>query len=106
MKIVDSKNPLKLVTSDGLFEATGLSEKSKNPYNNYNGPSLVAAKLSKLSLAGYYAPDGFDNAIKNHDTEYYGTNKNFIDYVFLRQVVFHLMGLAASCPMSSVNILK
>ena len=75
LKIVDSKNPLKLVTSNGLFEATGLSKKSRNPYNSYNGPRLVAAKLSKLSLAGDYAPDGFDNAIKNHGVEYYGNNK-------------------------------
>ena len=83
MNVIGSSNPLKLITPDGLFEATEPSKKSRNPYNNYNGPSLIAAKLSKLSLAGDYAPDGFDNAIKNHGVEYYGTNKNFIDYAFL-----------------------
>jgi len=77
LTIVESSNPLKLVTPAGLFEATGLSKESNNPYDTYNGPSLVGAKLSKLSLAGDYAPDGFDNAVKNHGVEYYGNNKKF-----------------------------
>jgi len=77
LTIVESSNPLQLVTPAGLFEATGLSKESNNPYDTYNGPSLVGAKLSKLSLAGDYAPDGFDNAVKNHGVEYYGNNKKF-----------------------------
>ena len=77
LTIVESSNPLQLVTPAGLFEATGLSKESNNPYDTYNGPTLVGAKLSKLSLAGDYAPDGFDNAVKNHGVEYYGNNKKF-----------------------------
>ena len=77
LTIVESSSPLKLVTPAGLFEATGLSKESNNPYDTYNGPTLVGAKLSKLSLAGDYAPDGFDNAVKNHGVEYYGNNKKF-----------------------------
>ena len=75
LNIVGSSNPLKLVTKNGLFDATGLSKESNNPYDSYNGPTLVGAKLSKLSLAGDYAPDGFDSAVKNHGVEYYGKSK-------------------------------
>ena len=76
LNIVEDKNPLQLVTAKGLVEATGLSKESNNPYDAFNGPTLVGAKLSKLSLAGDYGPDGFDNAVKNHGVEYYGTDKN------------------------------
>jgi hypothetical protein len=76
LNIVEGKKPLQLVTTKGLVKATGLSKKSNNPYDAFNGPTLVGAKLSKLSLAGDYGPDGFDNAVKNHGVEYYGTDKN------------------------------
>ena len=73
-RVVSSGNPLKLVTPDGLFDGSGLSKKSSNPYDLFNGPTLVAAKLSKLSLAGDYGPDGFTGSEKNHGVEYYGAS--------------------------------
>lgn len=73
-RVVSSANPLKLVTPDGLFEGSGLSKESSNPYDPFNGPTLVGAKLSKLSLAGDYGPDGFTGSEKNHGVEYYGTS--------------------------------
>ena len=74
-RVVSSDNSLKLVTPDGLVKGSGLSKTSSNPYDLFNGPTLVGAKLSKLSLAGDYGPDGFTGSEKNHGVEYYGTSK-------------------------------
>ena len=74
-RVVSSDNSLKLVTPEGLVEGSGLSKTSSNPYDLFNGPTLVGAKLSKLSLAGDYGPDGFTGSEKNHGVEYYGTSK-------------------------------
>lgn len=57
------------------MDGTGLSQTSNNPYNPYNGPTLVGAKLSRLSLAGDYAPPAFPNSVANHGVEYYGTSE-------------------------------
>ena len=73
--VVNSDNPLQLVTSDGLFNGSGLSSESNNPYDDLNGPLLVGAKLSRLSLAGDYTnPINFTGP--NHGVESYGTSKD------------------------------
>lgn len=63
------------MTSDGLFDGSGLTSGSKNPYDDYSGPVLVGAKLSKLSLAGDYTnPANFKGP--NHGVESYGAAKD------------------------------
>lgn len=69
-----SGNPVQLITPKGLVDGTGLSQTSNNPYNPYNGPTLVGAKLSRLSLAGDYPAPAFPNSVANHGVEYYGTS--------------------------------
>lgn len=75
-EVVASATPLKLVTSRGLVDGTGLSKASNNPYDPYNGPTLVGAKLSRLSLAGDYPPVGLTQSVGNHGVEYYGTGRD------------------------------
>lgn len=75
-EVVASSTPLQFVTPTGLVEGTGLSLSSSNPYDPYNGPTLVGAKLSRLSLAGDYAPVGFPLSVGNHGVEYYGTGRD------------------------------
>jgi hypothetical protein len=70
-----SGNPVQLITPKGLVDGTGLSQSSNNPYNPYNGPILVGAKLSRLSLAGDYPAPAFPNSVANHGVEYYGTSE-------------------------------
>lgn len=50
-----SGTPVQLITPNGLVDGTGLSQTSNNPYNPYNGPTLVGPKLSlggRLSRTG------------------------------------------------------
>ena len=75
-EVVTSDTPLKLITPGGLVNGTGLTQVSSNPYDSYNGPTLAAAKLSRLSLAGDYAPSNFRISVGNHGVEYYGTSNN------------------------------
>ena len=73
--VVNSDNPLQLVTPSGLFDGSGLTATSSNPYDPLNGPKLVGAKLSRLSLAGDYTnPSIFNGA--NHGVESYGNGKD------------------------------
>lgn len=73
--VVNSNNPLQLVTPSGLFDGSGLTATSSNPYDPLNGPRLVGAKLSLLSLAGDYTnPSMFNGA--NHGIESYGNDKD------------------------------
>jgi len=71
-EVVDSDTPLQLITPKGLENGSGLSQSSSNPYDPYNGPTLVGAKLSRLSLAGDYPSPAFANSVGNHGVEYYG----------------------------------
>lgn len=75
-QVVASATPLKLVTPWGLVDGTGLSKSSSNPYNPDSGPTLVGAKLSRLSLAGDYPTVGLTTSVANHGVEYYGTASN------------------------------
>lgn len=73
-EVVASSTPLQLITPRGLVDGTGLSKTSSDPYDPYSGPTLVGAKLSRLSLAGDYPPVGFGVSVANHGVEYYGTD--------------------------------
>lgn len=73
-QVVASATPLKLITPWGMVDGTGLSKSSNNPYNPDSGPTLVGAKLSRLSLAGDYPTVGFTTSVANHGVEYYGTD--------------------------------
>ena len=91
IRIVNSEKPLQFITPEGFFDGTGLSKTSSNPYDPFNGPTLVGAKLSQLSLAGDYGPDGFTGSQKNHGVEYYGKNKNCFAFDSLHQGAFRPM---------------
>ncbi len=73
-EVVASATPLKLITPKGLVDGTGLSASSSNPYDPFSGPTLVGAKLSRLSLAGDYPPSNILTSVGNHGVEYYGTD--------------------------------
>lgn len=75
-EVVSSNTPLQLITPLGLVNGSGLTHSSNNPYDPYNGPTLVGAKLSRLSLAGDYPTPAFAYSIANHGVEYYGTGSN------------------------------
>ena len=75
-EVVSSDTPLQLITPRGLVNGSGLSQSSSNPYDPYNGPTMVGAKLSRLSLAGDYPTPAFANSVANHGVEYYGTGSN------------------------------
>ena len=75
-EVVSSDTPLQLITPLGLVNGSGLSHSSNNPYDPYNGPTLVGAKLSRLSLAGDYPTPAFAYSIGNHGVAYYGTSAN------------------------------
>jgi hypothetical protein len=70
--VIADQTPLTVVTANGLQSAVGLSQISSNPF--VSGPQLVGAKLSKLSLAGDYAPSGLDGNLPNHGYAYYGNS--------------------------------
>ncbi len=73
--VVNGGTPVQLITPDGLVDGTGLSQTSSNPYDPFNGPTLVGAKLSRLSLAGDYPAPAFPNSVANHGVEYFGTSR-------------------------------
>ena len=91
VRIVNSGKPLQFITPQGLVDGTGLSKTSSNPYDPFNGPTLVGAKLSQLSLAGDYGPDGFTGSEKNHGVEYYGKNKKLFRLRLFTQGAFRPM---------------
>lgn len=74
-EVVNGGTPVQLITPTGLVNGTGLSQTSSNPYDPFNGPTLVGAKLSRLSLAGDYPAPAFPNSVANHGVEYYGTSE-------------------------------
>lgn len=74
LQVVASSTPLQLITPRGMVDGTGLSKSCSNPYNPDNGPTLVGAKLTRLSLAGDYPSVGFTTSVANHGVEYYGTD--------------------------------
>jgi len=52
--------------------AAGLSKESGNPYAENGGPTLVGAKLSRMSTLGEGAPPGFDGQLPNDGVTLYG----------------------------------
>ncbi len=70
--VVASATPLEVITAFGPVSAVGFRQTSSNPYDLNNGPKLIAAKLTRLSLAGDYPPAAFADSLGNHGVEYYG----------------------------------
>ena len=103
VRIINSEKPLQFITPAGLVEGTGLSKTSSNPYDPYNGPTLVGAKLSRLSLAGDYGPDGFTGSEKNHGVEYYGTSKKLYRLRLFTSGGFSPNGVVDSNLTNSTN---
>lgn len=65
---------LKMLGPDGLVSAVGLSKDSTNPYTPNGGPTLVAAKLSKMSTLGEGIGENnpFTGGYPNDGVAYYG----------------------------------
>ena len=91
VRIVNSGKPLQFITPQGLVDSTGLSKTSSNPYDPFNGPTLVGAKLSKLSLAGDYGPDGFTGSEKTTALNITEKRKNCFAFDSLPQGAFRPM---------------
>lgn len=64
--VVNDGSPLELLTATGPLSAVGLSVASANPYVEGNGPTLVAAKLNRLSNLGEGGPIGVSIASQNN----------------------------------------
>lgn len=101
--VVASSTPLKLITPRGLVDGTGLSKTSSNPYNPDSGPTLVGAKLSRLSLAGDYPASGFLTSVANHGVEYYGTDPNLYRLRLFTTGGFSPNGVSGSCRRTSTS---
>lgn len=97
-EVVNSDTPLQLITPSGLVNGSGLSHSSSNPYDPYNGPDLVAAKLTHLSLAGDYPTPTFVNSVANHGVEYYGTNPNLYRLRLFTSAGFSPDGVSGLLP--------
>lgn len=68
--IVADDEPLMLVGPNGPVSAVGLSKESSNPY--VAGPSLVAAKLTRMSTRGEGGPRAAGGPFPNHGVALYG----------------------------------
>ncbi len=64
--VVNDGSPLELLSTDGPLSAVGLTVASSNPYVNGNGPTLVAAKLNRMSNLGEGGPIGVGLASQNN----------------------------------------
>jgi len=64
--VVNDGSPLELLTAAGPVSAVGLTVASANPYASGNGPSLVAAKLNRMSNLGEGGPIGVSLASQNN----------------------------------------
>jgi hypothetical protein len=76
-EIVDDGSPLKLVGPGGrVVSAVGFTYGTgDDPYTGYNpgkGPTLCAAKLSRMSTAGEGGPQAFDAQMPNDGVTLYG----------------------------------
>lgn len=72
VSIVADDTPLMAVGPDGLQSLVGQSQVSRNPYEV--GPGLVAAKLSRFSSAGDFAPASLSGNSPNDGGTLYGAD--------------------------------
>lgn len=105
-EVVASDTPLQLITPGGLVNGTGLSQSSSNPYDPYNGPTLAAAKLSGLSLAGDYPPPNFAVSVGNHGVEYYGTSDKLYRLRLFTSAGFSPNGVSGLEPQQFSNFFQ
>ncbi len=70
---------LKLVGPAGPVSAVGLSKESTNPYTPNGGPTLNAAKLSVMSIAGegVGSDNAFSSGYPNNAVSYYGSDAQY-----------------------------
>ncbi len=73
--IVSDASPLRLLGAQGPVSAVGLSRASGHGY--VNGPTLLAAKLSRMSAAGEGAPSAFSNRLPNDGIAHYGASARY-----------------------------
>lgn len=68
---------LQLYGKQGAVSAAGLSRDSGNPYTVDGGPTLVGAKLSRMSTLGEGAPAPFAGQLPNDGVTLYGEDAQF-----------------------------
>ena len=67
-----------MLSKTGPVDAVGLSINSKHPYVEGNGPTLVAAKLNRLSDLGEGGPSGIGASSQNNSgSDLYGDEAEF-----------------------------
>ncbi len=77
VEIVNDGTPLTLVGPMGIrISMVGRSKVSSNPYDVGNGPSLVGAKLSRMSMLGEGGPSGYAGPA-NGGVDLYGAQAEF-----------------------------
>jgi len=75
LEVVADDTPLMLVGPEGPISAVGLSQQSSNPY--VEGPTLVGAKISKMSILGEGAPLPFSGQLPNDGVALYGNKAQY-----------------------------
>ncbi len=76
--VVNDGTPLTLVGPGGVLRSVvGMSVDSGNPYLPNAGPTLVGAKLSRMSVAGEDAPPNFANFLPNDGTAAFGADAEY-----------------------------
>lgn len=76
--VVNDGTPLTLVGPGGVLRSVvGMSVDSGNPYLPNSGPTLVGAKLSRMSVAGEDAPAGFANFLPNDGITAFGADAQY-----------------------------
>ena len=77
VEIVEGPQPMQLVGPAGPVSAVGLVKNSSNPYVENGGPTLVGAKLSRMSTLGEGAPALFDTGLPNDGIALYGADAEY-----------------------------
>lgn len=78
VEIVPDSTPLMLVGPDGLVSAVGLFKVNDHtPYEPNYGPTLVAAKLNRMSTKGEGAPRLFSQNLPNDGRALYGAEAQY-----------------------------
>ncbi|MGQ9367923.1 hypothetical protein [Azospirillum sp. ST 5-10] len=72
---VADDTPLMAIGPDGPVSIVGLSSASSNPYEA--GPSLVGARLTRMSSVGDFAPPALDNQVPNDGVALYGEEAQY-----------------------------
>lgn len=75
VRIADDGTPLMAVGPDGPVSLVGMTADSRNPF--VTGPSLVGARLTRMSTVGDFAPSALGSAGANDGVTLYGADAQY-----------------------------